>query len=210
MKKENYCRKIPLLNEFRCRGRIVGKGVFDSEHSYITVFVKTRRKPNYIKVYYESKNFPSFEMNQNISVQGYIASSVLPYNFEDRIDQHCFAENIKINRTELSEVFEIENIGFSYKHSFTKVFLGGKILQITISKDKLWKIIKVQDYKCQVITLQYSTMMRVNDINLKVNDFVFLSASVISKRKMVNNSYSIDYENLIVEDIAKSPGLSKC
>lgn len=46
MKKD---RKIPLLNEFYCRGRIVGKGGFKERNPYLTIFINGKREPNYMK-----------------------------------------------------------------------------------------------------------------------------------------------------------------
>lgn len=181
MMKDKYDRKIPLLNEFYCRGRIIGKGGSKNKSSYLTVFIKTKRKPTYLKIFYNAKSFPDFKLNTHISVKGFIKSSIIPYKYENQVDQCFVAEEISIETTEISEVFEIDEIGFAYKHSYSKVFLSGYILNIR--KNLNWIVIQVRDYREQVITLQFSTKMRVSDVNLNINDFVFLSAVVVSSRK---------------------------
>lgn len=196
MKKD---KKIPLLNEFYCRGRIVGKGGFKERNPYLTIFIKGKREPNYMKVYFESVDIQNFKMNQNVYITGFVKSTIIPYLYEGRKDQYFFGEKIILENTLLSEAFEIDNIGFSFKNPFSRVFLSGLILSIKESNN--WITLQVRDYKEQVITLQYSKNMRVNDVSLEINDFVFISATLISKRKSHNGTI-VYYEDLIVDDLA--------
>lgn len=196
MKKD---RKIPLLNEFYCRGKVVGKGGFKENTPYLTIFLRGKRKPNYMKIYFESVDIHDFKMNQNVYITGFVKSTIIPYLYEGRKDQYFFGEKIILENTLLSEVFEVENIGFSFKHPFSRVFLSGSVLSIKESNH--WITIQVRDYREQVITLQYSKNMRVNDISLEINDFVFISAVVVSSRKNYDG-ITVDYEDLIVDDLA--------
>lgn len=108
-------------------------------------------------------------------------------------------KKIVLENTLLSEAFEIENIGFSFKNPFSRVFLSGSVL--SIKEFNNWITIQVRDYREQVITLQYSKNMRVNDVSLEINDFVFVSAIVVSSRKNYDG-ITVDYEDLIVDDLA--------
>jgi len=196
MKKD---RKIPLLNEFYCRGRIVGKGGFKERNPYLTIFIKGKREPNYMKVYFESIDIHDFKMNQTVYITGFVKSHVIPYLYEGRKEQYFLGEKIVLENTLLSEAFEIENIGFSFKNPFSRVFLSGSIL--SIKEFNNWITIQVRDYREQVITLQYSKNMRVNDVSLEINDFVFVSAILVSARKNYDG-ITVDYEDLIVDNLA--------
>lgn len=196
MKKD---RKIPLLNEFYCRGRIVGKGGFKERNPYLTIFIKGKIEPTYMKVYFESVDIQDFKMNQNVYITGFVKSTVIPYLYEGRKEQYFLGEKIDLESTLLSEAFEIENIGFSYKKPFSRVFLSGSILSIKESNN--WVTLQVRDYREQVITLQYSKHMRVSDNLLEINDFIFISAIVVSSRK-IYDGITVDYEDLIVDDLA--------
>ena len=196
MKKD---RKIPLLNEFYCRGRIVGKGGFKERNPYLTIFINGKREPNYMKVYFESVDIHDFKMNQTVYITGFVKSPVIPYLYEGRKEQYFLGEKIVLENTLLSEAFEIENIGFSFKNPFSRVFLSGSIL--SIKEFNNWITIQVRDYREQVITLQYSKNMRVNDVSLEINDFVFISAIVVSSRKNYDGII-FDYEDIIVDDLA--------
>lgn len=43
--------------------------------------------------------------------------------------------------------------------------------------------------------------MRVSDNLLEINDFIFISAIVVSSRK-IYDGITVDYEDLIVDDLA--------
>ena len=192
-------RKIPLLNEFECRGRIIGKGGLNDFRPYLTLFIKTKRRPAYLRIYFDPAYFFDFDLNQHIIVNGFVKSNLRPYCYYGKKDQYLFADSIEVEKTVLKEAFEIPNLGFAYNHSYSKVFLSGTILSI-VDKDG-WITIQVRDYKEQVISLQYSHRMRVSDLTLALNDFVFISAFVVSKRKVIKDAI-IHFEDLIVDDIA--------
>lgn len=59
-------RKIPLLNEFVCRGRVIGKGGLSDQFPYLTIFVKSKRKPNYLRIYFDSYKIHEIEVNQHV------------------------------------------------------------------------------------------------------------------------------------------------
>ena len=113
---------------------------------------------------------------------------------------HTFTINKHTKQLHLGRrLLLIENIGFSFKNPFSRVFLSGSIL--SIKEFNNWITIQVRDYREQVITLQYSKNMRVNDVSLEINDFVFVSAILVSARKNYDE-ITVDYEDLIVDDLA--------
>lgn len=191
-------RKIPLLNEFECRGRVIGKGGSKDVFPFLRIFIRSKRKHNYLKIHFHPSTITDVGVNQYVYVKGFVKSNLIPYLYEGKKEQYLFGESINHEKTELEEVFEIENIGFAYRHSFSRVYLSGLVQSITESND--WIKIQIRDYKEQVIALQYSKRMRVYDIDLQTNDFVMITAFVVSSKKIIGDKL-VHFEDLIVDDM---------
>ncbi|HFU3941237.1 TPA: hypothetical protein ACGO2Z_002397, partial [Streptococcus suis] len=58
----------------------------------------------------------------------------------------------------------------------------------------------VKDESNNVVKIQYSKNMRVNDLNLRISDKVYIYALPISTEKLVNEEI-VNFETLIAEDI---------
>lgn len=114
---------------------------------------------------------------------------------------HYFADYLKMEQTEISNYFNFsESKGFAFPKHFAKFLIYGTILNKSVSYNSIWVELSVKDESNNVVKIQYSKHMRVNDLNLRIGDKVYIYALPISTEKLVNKEI-VNFENLIAEDI---------
>ncbi|HEL2195315.1 TPA: hypothetical protein TZE08_001021 [Streptococcus suis] len=114
---------------------------------------------------------------------------------------HYFADYLKMDQTEISNYFNFsESKGFAFPKHFAKFLIYGTILNKSVSYNSIWVELSVKDESNNVVKIQYSKHMRVNDLNLRIGDKVYIYALPISTEKLVNKEI-VNFENLIAEDI---------
>ncbi|HEM5031429.1 TPA: hypothetical protein VB881_001224 [Streptococcus suis] len=134
----------------------------------------------------------------NVYIEGHLNNA---FNSTKLKRQHYFADCLKLEQTEISNHFSLkESKGFAYPKHFAKFFVFGTIINKSVNYNSIWVELTVKDESDNVVKIQYSKKMRVNDINLSIDDKVYIYALPISTEKLVNEEI-VNFETLIAEDI---------
>ena len=134
----------------------------------------------------------------NVHIEGHLNNAFNSTIFKRR---HYFADYLKIDQTVISNYFNLsESKGFAYPKHFAKFLIYGTILNKSVNYNSIWVELTVKDENDNVVKIQYSKKMRVNDINLSIDDKVYIYALPISTEKLVNEEI-VNFETLIAEDI---------
>lgn len=156
-----------------------------------------------------------------VEVVGHIEGSIVKNHVWDKLSyiQYMVVDEVKKADTQLESAFpeECAGKGFAYPPSFLDVALKGEIINIEKSNhstsdgtvtDRVWtrlrlKIDPVADmHRPSIVEMQYSSNMRVNDVECKVGDIVCVSAQVITRQKMLKTTQQLrTFEDIIVNDM---------
>ncbi|HEL1810612.1 TPA: hypothetical protein TXY98_000296 [Streptococcus suis] len=197
MRNQTNLQKI-YRNTILARGKIVE--VNDEViNPYFTLFIRNGggRRHTYLTFRYDVSKIVPIE-GTNVYIEGHLNNA---FNSTKHKHQHYFADHLKVVRTEISDYFNLsESEGFAYPKHFAKFFVYGTILNRSVNYNSIWVEVTVKDENDNVVKIQYSKKMRVNDINLSVGDKVYIYALPISTEKFVTEEI-VNFETLIAEDI---------
>lgn len=131
--------------------------------------------------------------------------------------QYMVADKIKKASTQLEAAFPgiCDGKGFAILAPCINAYFMGEITNIKKSNhdgdnsgsSRVWTRLRLKvggsDARPSVVEMQYSSNMRVNDVEIKVGDTVCVSALVISTQKITKgNTVPRSFEDIIVNDIA--------
>lgn len=134
----------------------------------------------------------------NVYIEGHLNNIIDSNKFKN---QHYFADNLTVVQTEISNYFNLsKSNGFAFPKHFAKFFVYGTVLNRSVNYNSIWIEVTVKDENENVVKIQYSKKMRVNDINLSVGDKVYIYALPISTEKDIEGKI-VNFETLIAEDI---------
>ena len=115
--------------------------------------------------------------------------------------QYYVADYLKLEQTEITNHFNLsESNGFAFPKHFANFFVYGTVINMNVNYNSIWIELTVKDENENVVKIQYSKKMRVNDINLSIDDKVYIYALPISTEKLVNEEI-VNFETLVAEDI---------
>lgn len=145
-----------------------------------------------------------------VEVEGHINSYVYKNDALDKWDyvQYFEADNIEEAPSELEVVFGKK--GFSYKPFYISVYLKGEVGRILRdNRNSAWTNFSVRtsvgrrNRGRDVIRVQYSSRMRVNDVGVKLEDgdTVCLVGTVSTTTKADRSGVLNTFENIIIEDM---------
>ncbi|HFI0578544.1 TPA: hypothetical protein ACGO05_000951 [Streptococcus suis] len=134
----------------------------------------------------------------NVYIEGHLNNA---FNSTKLKRQHYFVDCLKLEQTEISKHFSLkESKGFAFPKHFAKFFVHGTIINKYDNYNSTWIELSIKDENDNVVKIQYSKKMRVNDIKLNTGDKVYVYALPISTEKFVNEEI-VNFETLVAEDI---------
>ncbi|HEM3537264.1 TPA: hypothetical protein U1B35_000939 [Streptococcus suis] len=197
MRNQNNLQNINR-NVLFARGKIIEINDKDSTPSFI-LFIRNGagRKHTYLTLRYNPDILYPIK-GTNVYIEGHLNNVIDSNSFKN---QHYFADLLKIEQTEISKYFNLsKSNGFAYPKHFAKFFVYGTVLNRSVNYNSIWVEVTVKDENDNVVKIQYSKKMRVNDLNLRIGDKVYIYALPISTEKLVNEEI-VNFETLIAEDI---------
>lgn len=160
-------------------------------------------------------------INSNVEILGHVEANIVKSDMWDKTSyiQYLVIDEIKKADTQLEEAFGdvCKGMGFAYPAPFISVALMGEILKITKSDpnaedasdtSRVWtrlrmKVDSEDGTRPSIVEMQYSSNMRVSDVDCKVGDIVCVTAMMISRQKTTKgNTQPRNFENIIVNDMA--------
>ncbi|MGV3011312.1 hypothetical protein [Streptococcus thoraltensis] len=197
MRNQNNLRN-KKQNVLFARGKIIE--VNDkASNPYFTLFIRNgggRRHTNLTFRYDTEKLIP--KEGTNVYVEGHLNNVFESTRYKS---QYYVADYLKLEQTEITNHFNLsESNGFAFPKHFAKFFVYGTVINRYVNNSSIWVELTVKDESNNVVKIQYSKKMRVNDINLSIDDKVYIYALPISTEKLVNEEI-VNFENLIAEDI---------
>ncbi|MEI4352792.1 hypothetical protein V9Z49_04935 [Streptococcus suis] len=197
MRNQNNLQNINR-NTIFARGKIIEINDKDCAPSFI-LFIRNGagRKHTYLTLRYDPNILYPIK-GTNVYIEGHLNNVINSNKFKN---QHYFADNLTVVQTEISNYFNLsKSNGFAFPKHFAKFFVYGTILNRSVNYNSIWVEVTVKDENDNVVKIQYSKKMRVNDINLSVGDKVYIYALPISTEKFVTEEI-VNFETLIAEDI---------
>ncbi|HEM3726632.1 TPA: hypothetical protein U1D16_002073 [Streptococcus suis] len=197
MRNQNNLQNINR-NVLFARGKIIEINDKDSTPSFI-LFIRNGagRKHTYLTLRYNPDILYPIK-GTNVYIEGHLNNVIDSNSFKN---QHYFADLLKIEQTEISKYFNLsKSNGFAYPKHFAKFFVYGTVINRYVNNSSIWVELTVKDESNNVVKIQYSKNMRVNDLNLRIGDKVYIYALPISTEKLVNEEI-VNFETLIAEDI---------
>lgn len=197
MRNQNNLQNINR-NTIFARGKIIEINDKDSTPSFI-LFIRNGagRKHTYLIFRYNPDILYPIK-GTNVYIEGHLNNIIDSNKFKN---QHYFADTLKIEQTEISEYFNLtKSKGFAFPKHFAKFFVYGTVLNKSVKYNSIWIEVTVKDENDNVVKIQFSKKMRVNDINLMIGDKVYIYALPISTEKFVTEEI-VNFETLIAEDI---------
>ena len=195
MRNQNNLRN-KKQNVLFARGKIID--VNENEPTF-TVFIRNGagRKHTYLIFRYNVDILYPIK-GTNVYIEGHLNNIIDSNKFKN---QHYFADNLTVVQTEISNYFNLsKSNGFAFPKHFAKFFVYGTVLNRSVNYNSIWIEVTVKDENENVVKIQYSKKMRVNDINLSVGDKVYIYALPISTEKDIEGKI-VNFETLIAEDI---------
>ncbi|MGE9834426.1 hypothetical protein [uncultured Streptococcus sp.] len=195
MRNQNNLRN-KKQNVLFARGKIID--VNENEPTF-TVFIRNGagRKHTYLIFRYNPDILYPIK-GTNVYIEGHLNNIIDSNKFKN---QHYFADNLTVVQTEISNYFNLsKSNGFAFPKHFAKFFVYGTVLNRSVNYNSIWIEVTVKDENENVVKIQYSKKMRVNDINLSVGDKVYIYALPISTEKDIEGKI-VNFETLIAEDI---------
>lgn len=197
MRNQNNLRNKEQ-NVIFARGKIIEINDKDSTPSFI-LFVRNGggRRHTFLTFRYDTDKLNPIK-GTNVYIEGSLKNNTRSNTLKS---SHYFADYLKMEQTEISNYFNLsESKGFAYPKHFAKFFISGTILNKSVNYNSIWVELTVKDENENVVKIQYSKKMRVNDINLSIDDKVYIYALPISTEKLVNEEI-VNFETLVAEDI---------
>ncbi|HEM6090688.1 TPA: hypothetical protein U2B93_002091 [Streptococcus suis] len=197
MRNQNNLRNKEQ-NVIFARGKIIEINDKDSTPSFI-LFVRNGggRRHTFLTFRYDTDKLNPIK-GTNVYIEGSLKNNTKSNTLKS---SHYFADYLKIDQTEISKFFNLsDSNGFAYPKHFAKFFISGTIIHKSSRINSIWIELIVKDESDNVVKIQYSKKMRVNDINLSIDDKVYIYALPISTEKLVNEEI-VNFETLIAEDI---------
>ncbi|HFU4223071.1 hypothetical protein V9Z57_10600 [Streptococcus suis] len=185
-------------NTIFARGKIIEVNDKASNPSFI-LFVRNGggRRHTFLTFRYDTDKLNPIK-GTNVYIEGSLKNNTKSNTLKS---SHYFADYLKIDQTEISKFFNLsDSNGFAYPKHFAKFFISGTIIHKSSRINSIWIELIVQDESDNVVKIQYSKKMRVNDINLSIDDKVYIYALPISTEKLVNEEI-VNFETLVAEDI---------
>ncbi|MFM0774879.1 hypothetical protein P7J64_05100 [Streptococcus suis] len=197
MRNQNNLQNINR-NTIFARGKIIEINDKDSTPSFI-LFIRNGagRKHTYLTLRYDPNILYPIK-GTNVYIEGHLNNVINSNKFKN---QHYFADNLTVVQTEISNYFNLsKSNGFAFPKHFAKFFVYGTVLNRSVNYNSIWIEVTVKDENENVVKIQYSKKMCVNDINLSVGDKVCIYALPISTEKDIEGEI-VNFETLIAEDI---------
>ncbi|NQJ30870.1 hypothetical protein HO564_09865 [Streptococcus suis] len=197
MRNQNNLRNKEQ-NVIFARGKIIEINDKDSTPSFI-LFVRNGggRRHTFLTFRYDTDKLNPIK-GTNVYIEGSLKNNTKSNTLKS---SHYFADYLKIDQTEISKFFNLsDSNGFAYPKHFAKFFISGTIIHKSSRINSIWIELIVKDECDNVVKIQYSKKMRVNDINLSIDDKVYIYALPISTEKLVNEEI-VNFETLVAEDI---------
>ncbi|HEL1645132.1 TPA: hypothetical protein TXL48_001746 [Streptococcus suis] len=197
MRNQNNLRNKEQ-NVIFARGKIIEINDKDSTPSFI-LFVRNGggRRHTFLTFRYDTDKLNPIK-GTNVYIEGSLKNNTKSNTLKS---SHYFADYLKIDQTEISKFFNLsDSNGFAYPKHFAKFFISGTIIHKSSRINSIWIELIVKDESDNVVKIQYSKKMRVNDINLSIDDKVYIYALPISTEKLVNEEI-VNFETLVAEDI---------
>ncbi|HEL1790492.1 TPA: hypothetical protein TXV07_001830 [Streptococcus suis] len=185
-------------NTIFARGKIIEVNDKASNPSFI-LFVRNGggRRHTFLTFRYDTDKLNPIK-GTNVCIEGSLKNNTRSNTLKS---SHYFADYLKMEQTEISNYFNLsESKGFAYPKHFAKFYISGTILNKSVNYNSIWVELTVKDENENVVKIQYSKKMRVNDINLSIDDKVYIYALPISTEKLVNEEI-VNFETLVAEDI---------
>lgn len=197
MRNQNNLRN-KKQNVLFARGKIIE--VNDkASNPYFTLFIRNgggRRHTNLTFRYDTEKLIP--KEGTNVYVEGHLNNVFESTRYKS---QYYVADYLKLEQTEITNYFNLsESNGFAFPKHFAKFFVYGTVINKYDNYNSIWIELTIKDENDNVVKIQYSKKMRVNDIKLNTGDKVYVYALPISTEKLVNEEI-VNFETLVAEDI---------
>lgn len=197
-----------VTNYVRAKGRIIGLSIDDLGNKRIVLFIRgyQQRRPIYAPFVIDKNTEINFEVNDYVDVEGRVNAFIYDNEVWTKTSlytQLMMADKIIKDKPELEKIFGLKG-GFGYEDPFIRVFLKGKVIKKSIDEKNGWTNftinVKNDKNKDSQVRLQFSNRMRVNDVKFEEGDSVATVSNLSSKRKQINGE-TIDFEDLIVDDM---------
>ncbi|HFI0639022.1 TPA: hypothetical protein ACGO1U_001164 [Streptococcus suis] len=197
MRNQNNLRN-KKQNVLFARGKIIEVNDKASNPSF-TLFVRNGggRRHTFLTFIYDSDKLNPIK-GTNVYIEGSLKNNTKSNTLKS---SHYFANYLKMEQTEISNHFNLaESKGFAFPKHFAKFFIYGTVINRSVNNSSIWVELTVKDESNNVVKIQYSKNMRVNDLNLRIGDKVYIYALPISTEKLVNEEI-VNFETLVAEDI---------
>lgn len=193
------------------RGRIIGIGRDDYGHKRFVLYVRGSKdkNPAYISFAINADMPLDVTINDTVDVEGhYISFASQSDSFKSirrRPVQYFVADKVTKSLTELEKVFGVP--GFAYESSYCRAYFKGKIRGVVPSENNNWINAYIhipgepQIKHKNVALLQYTSRMRVSDVDVQAGDIACVACFVTSKKK-TKDGRDLFFEDFIVEDWA--------
>lgn len=161
-------------------------------------------------------------LHSTVEVVGHIEGNIVRNQVWNKTSyiQYMVADEIRKVSTQLEESFPMEckGKGFAYSSPFVKVSLMGKVVNIEKSNhntsdgnkdERVWTRLRLKvdpvvgARNPSLIEMQYSSNMRVSDVDCRVGDTICLTAMIVSRQKQIRGTQQTRiFEDIIVNDMA--------
>ena len=225
-------RTKDTYNRFFARGKIIGIGVDDYGHKRFVLYIRgiggsraQRNKeeketvktvpgsrPVYLSIAFGNNTPHNVRVTDIVDVEGHIIA--YPY-FNEVVNkwgfiQYLKADNITQSVPELTKVFGEEAVGFSTGRHYSRVCVKGEVIDKYRAEGSIWHKLTLRvdgdndDRRRNDIRAQYSSRMRVNDVQYEIGDTIALIGTFSSSSKTAKNDSDriVYFENVIVDDMA--------
>lgn len=199
------------VNEVLAKGKIIATGKDRRGYSTITIVIRGKR-PAIVRFVVD--NLPSsIGMGDYVRVKGHTKA----YSYYDDIQnkwtsvQYFVADELEKCQTELMEKFGVE--GHYFGDASFRAYFAGEVTN-TMETNENWGKITVKvngvgvDKRLSYVTLSYLRSYRLPEFKYERGDQVYISASINTPQKEFDGR-TVNFENLIVEDIVKNPESEK-
>ncbi|HEL9630377.1 MULTISPECIES: hypothetical protein [Streptococcus] len=185
-------------NTIFARGKIVEVNN-DVNNPSLILFIRNGggRRHTFLTFRYDADKLNPIK-GTNVYIEGSLKNNTKSNRLKS---SHYSADYLKMEQTEISNHFNLaESKGFAFPKHFAKFFIYGTVINRYVNNSSIWVELTVKDESNNVVKIQYSKNMRVNDLNLRIGDKVYIYALPISTEKLVNEEI-VNFETLIAEDI---------
>lgn len=203
---------MATVNEVYANGRVIATGKDRRGYSTVTMVIRGRR-PSVIRFVVDNLS-SSIGVGDNISVKGHTKA----YSYHNEIHdkwtsvQYFIADSIEKNETEIMEHFGVP--GRYYKDSHFRAYVSGEVTGTIETRDPKWGKLTVKvdgtgvDQRPSYITMSYFISRRLPAFDYQRGDKVCVVASISTPQKELDGR-TINFENLIIEDIVKVDAANK-